>query len=587
MCATRSLRHTALAAAAIALLTLGGCRSVDGTPFVLPGAPVDAEAIGIEAVQYDLGETTIVQSVFPEESRFRHMPVRLNGVIAVPESAGPHPVVVIFHGTHPGCPIPEGDTVDRWPCAPEAEQPNYLGFDYLVRALAAQGYVALAPNINAENTFGFGEPQPGERLRQLAALHLRALAGAAAGGPQPFGVDVEGRADLGRLAFFGHSRGAEAAYVLAHDPEWAAGTAGDTAAPAIGPVAGLLLVAPSPVFVLPAQADMPLAVLLPACDGDVREQSGQLYYEGVRLAPVPNQRAASLWLERANHNAFNELLAGDPFGTPNRPDCDPLLDPEAQRAALVAVAADFLTAIFDSDPAAAGDARARLGLDAALPAPGELYGLAARVASMAPAADRLPLFIPASAAELTINLAGGAVAADGVTTFFCDAGYYTPAMKPGSEPCKRVNLTIPGNPAMVVMSWEEPGAALRLALAGQSGDVSRFMAFSLRAALDPLAPLNAPGATQAFSVQLTDRAGNTAVARTRPDEPALQFPPGAVEEDEIFAGGLFSGLVPMTTVRVQLRDFSGVDLSQVREVALLFDQTPGGALFLGDLEFVR
>jgi hypothetical protein len=36
-----------------------------------------------------------------------------------------------------------------------------------------------------------------------------------------------------------------------------------------------------------------------------------------------------------------------------------------------------------------------------------------------------------------------------------------------------------------------------------------------------------------------------------------------------------------------LGDFSGVDLSTIREVVLLFDQTPGGSLFLGDLEVVR
>ena len=45
-----------------------------------PAAPGNLPA----AVEYSLGETTIVQERFPEESRFRNMPVRLNGVIAVP-----------------------------------------------------------------------------------------------------------------------------------------------------------------------------------------------------------------------------------------------------------------------------------------------------------------------------------------------------------------------------------------------------------------------------------------------------------------------------------------------------------------------
>ena len=116
--------------------------------------------------------------MFAEDSRFRNMPVRLNGIIAVPNGDGaPYPVVVILHGNHPGCPVPEGDTVDRWPCDPaELERPNYRGFEYLVQRLAAQGYVALSININADYTLGFGEPIPVERLGQLVDLHLKALA---------------------------------------------------------------------------------------------------------------------------------------------------------------------------------------------------------------------------------------------------------------------------------------------------------------------------------------------------------------------------------------------------------------------------
>ena len=163
-----------------------------------------------KAVEYNLGETTITQARFPEDSRFRNMPVRLNGVIAVPdEGAGPFPVVLILHGTHPGC--PEIDHVDRWPCDPADERPNYRGFGYLAEHLAANGYVALSININAENTFGFGEPTPGERLKQIVDKHLQALAAASAGGDNQFGVDLKGKADMRRLALAGHSRGGEMA----------------------------------------------------------------------------------------------------------------------------------------------------------------------------------------------------------------------------------------------------------------------------------------------------------------------------------------------------------------------------------------
>ena len=137
------------------------------------------------AVEYNLGDATITQSIFPEDSRFRNMPVRLNGVISVPQSGnGPFPVVVILHGNHPGCPVPEGDTVDRWPCDPDLEQPNYRGFGYLAQELAARGYIALSLNVNPEYTLGFGEPVPLERLGQLLDLQLKALAEASRGGAE-------------------------------------------------------------------------------------------------------------------------------------------------------------------------------------------------------------------------------------------------------------------------------------------------------------------------------------------------------------------------------------------------------------------
>ena len=92
-----------------------------------------------KAVEYNLGETTITQARFPEDSRFRNMPVRLNGVIAAPgerrTASGRH--------HHPRQPSwlsrLTSMGVDRWPCDPEVEQPNYQGFEYLVRDAGRAG----------------------------------------------------------------------------------------------------------------------------------------------------------------------------------------------------------------------------------------------------------------------------------------------------------------------------------------------------------------------------------------------------------------------------------------------------------------
>lgn len=549
----------------------------------IPPAADPAEPSLPAAVEYNLGEATIVQERFAEGDRFRNMPVRLNGVIAAPsEGEGPFPLVVIIHGTHPGCPEDEMG-VDRWPCSPEVERRNYSGFAYLASALAGQGYIVLVPNTNAEHTFGFGEPTAGERLTQLLDLHMQAVGEAAAGGANDFGVELAGRADLSRLALFGHSRGGEAALALANLP------AVQEASQGYGPVAGVLQIAAAATAVDPWNGSaVPLATILSACDADVVAQDGQFFFEGIRLAGQDTW-ATSAWLERANHNGFNTFLGRDPFGLSGRPDCEPLLDPEAQRAWLVDYAGDFLTTLrlAAEDAAAIDAAKARMGLDVTTPAPAELYGQPARVAFLAPAADRQTVLIPAEAEELAANRLGGAVAAEGVTPHFCPKGFYSAWSAPGSEPCRRNYVTVPGQPAHAVVSWEQPGTALRFALPEGSGDLSGYTTLSLRAAVDPASPLNAAGSPQAFSVQLTDRAGQRAVAQTRPDEPALAFPPGEMQEVTATETGFFTGRVPLTTIRLALSDFAGVDLADIAEIALVFDQTPSGALFLADLEWVR
>ena len=187
---------------------------------------------------------------------------------------------------------------------------------------------------------------------------------------------------------------------------------------------------------------------------------------------------------------------------------------------------------------------------------------------------------------MTTNRLGGTIIADNITNQYCEMGYSTPQSNPGSEPCLRPNVTIPGYPAMAVVNWEGEGGAWRFELPEGARDLSGYTTVSLRAAVDPLSPLNVSGEPQALSIRLTDGAGNSATVATRPDEPALAFPVGATREDEIF-GQVFSSLVPLTTIRLPLDGFAGVDLSDVTEIAILFDQTTSGYLFLGDLELIR
>ena len=588
-------RTLTLLVALLALVALSGCIGVEVVeqstpPFedaVLPpptdtpaeatlaAAPSDPTADLPPAVFYDLGQTTLIQDNFPEDSRFRNMPAQLNGVMAVPVGEGPFPVVIMLHGTHPGCPEDESG-VDRWPCDPEVEQRNYAGFEYLVRELAARGYVALAPNINAENTFGFGEPIPGVRLRQLLDQQLSALATAARGGDNAFGVELNGVADLSRLALMGHSRGGEMTNFLTRqfgldEPETAA-------ALGYGPVAGLLLVAPAVIVQGSTGSNVPVAVIMAACDGDVISQDGQHFYEAVRFQS-DHTWATTVLLDGANHNGFNTILGGDMIAHAGRPGCSPLLVAAEQQQFLVDYAADFLITLFGSESEVAA-AMARLGLDITQPAPAELYGRPARINHLPPSTNRQRLFGPLDETELTTNAQGGATTADGTALFFCPAGYI---VEVELAACRRPNFTNPANPAMAIVSWSGP-AEVRFELPPSEWELSSHTTLMLRVALDPLSELNAADTPQSFSVRLTDGQGATASVVVGPEEPALQYVSGEFSEDATFPPGLLDAVVHMTAVRVPLVSFAGVNLSDVDEVALVFDQTASGTLFVADVE---
>ena len=117
-------------------------------------------------------------------------------------------------------------------------------------------------------------------------------------------------------------------------------------------------------------------------------------------------------------------------------------------------------------------------------------------------------------------------------------------------------------------------------------DLSQDLAISLRAAVNPLSDLNTPDLPQELSIQLTDGGGNTAIASTALNEPALQFPEGLAMESEILAGNLFTAPIPLTTVRMPLSQFSDVNLKNIQEIAFIFDKTTRGSLFIADIELI-
>lgn len=554
--------HVALFAAALCALPA----SIVSLP-----RPAGAQAPLPPALLYDFGMRQVDQDWLSRDDPARLMPYRAEGVIAVPPGPGPFPAIFVLHAALGGCPTdesaPEGPS-ERWPCAPQEQQRNDIGMTYLVRALAARGYVAVAPNLNAAyaNAYGAFGPEL-RRFPSMFASLLQGLAAANAADTGAIDASVQGKLDLSRIGLVGHGHGALLAMQAARPDQV------DAAAPQAlpRPLIGALLVAP--LYSIAGDVDAPLAVVLPSCDGIAPDLNGQGYYEDARLNPGRAGFAASIYLIGANHGFFNELVrTDDAAGLPIGAGCS---RPEAKSAR--AAQRDFLAALApDFFGAAGGDSEvaATLGLDPAVRPPTELYGQKVQIAAMAPWAERAVVVQPASGEDLGYNGFGGYSTVGGPASVeYCAA----------RVPCGRWPIQ-PGNPSQARLAWTTPvSARWTLPLSEEGINAAEFVALHLRAAIDPTDYLNAHRKPIRLRLTLADAAGREASVLVDDASPALSYPIGSVD---LRAWG-WAGHAFLTSVRVPIRDFRGIDLGRVTSLELSPSGDLSGALIIADVEFLR
>ncbi len=515
---------------------------------------VPAAAGAATARPYSLGTQTITVTEWngtPHE--MKNLP--LTGVIAVPAGTAPAAVVLIEHGSYRNCrttgdqPSPDSS----YPCpAGHPEIDNAAGFAYLAARLADAGFVALSINANAAFPMdtgkrygdGFESSTTGawDMRAQLVARHLAALATASAGGANPFGVTLAGRADLSRVGLAGHSRGGEGVLdaALRSHPGFT--------------VRALFLISPTD-FEDRTPPDVPLHVVLGSCDGDVWNLAGAGYYDrarlGTRTAPV-----AQTLVRGANHNWFTSAWSpGHPWSVDDavtNPGCSgrlvPKLRPSAGRQQRLV--GDVATAFFRRH-LRGGPAAAVLND----------RGLARQVAGV----SVVPSYDPPSAARLDVDRAlqraatalGTTVRGSGLAL-----GYRVLQTAPiGNPPAARWS---PHDLAVRTIRWRARGGRVTYAL--PSPDLTGKRALSLRLAVDSWA--SSRSAT--VRLELRDTAGHLRTVRIRV---ATERP----------VSGPYRKAV-LGTFRVSLGRFRGVDVRHLRSLTLR-PAGSSGALLLTDVAF--
>jgi len=552
--------------------------------FPLFGADPGARGpLPVTREEYNFGDTAFTPTNFPG-------PVELLASVHYPTGlpGGPYPLVVFLHGRHATCFTGRTGFL-LWPCssfsAPLQPIPSYRGYDYIAEVLASNGYIVVsisANGINARDNF----------VRDLGALaraeliqkHLDIWNGFNTVGGAPFGSKFVGKVDLTRIGTMGHSRGGEGVvrhFVLNQS---------------LGSPYGIKAVFPlAPVdFNRPVINNVPIAVMLPYCDGDVADLQGVHFYDDARYNVAADTAAKdAIVVMGANHNFFNTIWTPGIFdaasaddwnafvpGGRSDPHCGQVkgnarLTPDQQRGTGLAYIAGFFRNNLGGE-----DFNSQFNGDT--PPPPSATTDQIFLMFQAPAAARLDVNRLLSAGDLTTNTLGGAVAQAGITPYeLCGGEAPEPAKCLPAERNSRQPHTTPSarSPkrglSQLQAGWSSVSAFIDNGLPKGTRDVSAFRTLQFRASVNFGDARNAVGVPQNLTVVLSDRK-NTVRVTVDTVSRSLFYPPG--EKTHV-------PKLLLNTVRIPLRAFQNIDLTDIRSVRFEFDQTDSGALLISDIAF--
>ena len=535
--------------------------------------------------EYDFGDTAFTPPGFPG-------PVEIRGSVHYPTNwtGAPLPLIVFLHGRHGVC--FQGTTAGpfEWPCTPPNQPiPSYKGYDYISQILASSGYMVVSISANGINAVDNSTTDFGALARaQLIQEHLNLWATFNSVGGAPFGTKFVGKINMQRIGTMGHSRGGEGVvrhFVLNQS---------------LGSPYGIKAVfALAPVdfsrFVI---NNVPFAVLLPYCDGDVRDLQGVHFYDDARYN-VPGDPTAkhSILVLGANHNFYNTIWTpgGFPAGTSDDwlgfipsgstdPHCGTgagngrLTDVQERATAMVYLSA-FLRVYVGGEsqflPLLTGAASPPVSAGTS-----DLF-----VSYHAPDIPQLRKDVNRllDATNLTASTLGGAVTGSGLSPYVvCGGPLPQPAQCLSGQSSVRQPHTVPSlfssatGLSQLMTGWSASTATLVHDIPAGQRNVSGFEALRFRAGVNFDDVRNVAGMAQDFTVTLTDGAAATASVRVSNSSRSLFYPPGAINAvPKIF----------LNMVRIPLSSFVGINLTDVRSITFKFDQKPQGALMVTDLAF--
>ena len=474
---------------------------------------------------------------------FLNTNVPLNGHICIPRGRGPFPLALFVHGNHN--PL-------------ENSTPGYL---YLCALLASHGIIAATIDANFLNGFNFGENDARaivhlEHVKQFRTWNNLAT------------HPLHGKVDLNRILLVGHSRGGEG---VGHASVFnrLASIKPDIFSPVVlldgsaglGPyrfaLTAVAAIAPTDNQYQPLSGPTLVAdryfLIHGSRDGDVSNFSGYNTYNRAHAVDLANPTVsdgklkALLWVYGANHNQFNTVWASEtpPATTMPRAEQEQVAKVHlgALAQALLLDRAEYLEVLRDH---AAAVAWVPAGADfvSQYQDPDRIF-LEHEQESLAAPQVSLPV--------------QGTVATDAVIA----ARQFKDLVNAGGP---QVTITLR-------LEWSAAGARLLLKLAPATLPAERYKVLSLRVGQSTEVK-NAANRDQDFTLEVSSGSRTAAFAASSVHR--LLYP------DIVFG----SGKIVMQTLRLPIARLleHGVEPSDIRSVALVFDKRATGTVYVGDVQ---
>lgn len=490
----------------------------------------------------------------------------INGRVWYPEGEGPFPLVLVVHGNH------------------NMKDFSDPGYDYLGELLASRGYILASVDMNFINGGIRGE---NDGRGWMLLKHLQAWRAFNADGEGPF----RGMVDMDRIALMGHSRGGEAVALAAAfnrldrypddgSLEFDFGF-NIRAVVAIAPVDGQYLPTGRPAPL----KDVNYLVFHGSHDGDVTSFHGLRQYQRLTFSEDTDFFKSAVYMYRANHGQWNTVWNNKDRGPRSGRSLrlDALVTPDEQRQFAQVYVSAFLDATLrDNDRYLSLFRDHRVAGDWL---PGTMYVTRYHHSS----------FQALATYEEDIDLESGStqgveIAADSLTKW-----------KEAPLVLRSRNRTSTSNSQQnqaASLAWKRDSTdvipSYRLALPpGLSTSWSLGPASTLdilASAEEGVDSLAVPGAAVDLSIRITDAQGTAAsvpLSRYGPIRKPLDIRVLRRNLDESRFGE--TAELVLQSFAIPLADFTAVtpelDLSDLVEVALVFDLTPSGTLIVDDIGF--